>query len=326
MNTNTRPSKLKQDIVIPDLTGKLAVVTGANSGIGFGVTERLAGAGAEVILAIRNADKGKTALADLKAALPDANLAIELVDLADLSSIRAFAERLNGQGRPIHILVNNAGVMAPPTRHTTRDGFELQFGANHLGHFALTAGLLPLLRKAGSARVTTLSSGLSTIGKIHFDDLEWEHRYSAQRAYAQSKLANLLFAFELDRQSQRHHWGILSNAAHPGATFTNLQTAGPNMGTAKSDMGLGMRLTTAIPGLWQEIPQGALPTLFAATSPDGVGGAYYGPDGLGEMSGMPKLARVPRQARNKETAEQLWHVSEQLTGLNFPTGEHAHSK
>jgi NAD(P)-dependent dehydrogenase (short-subunit alcohol dehydrogenase family) len=311
----------KRDIDIPDQTGTLAVVTGANSGIGLGVTRRLAMAGAEVILAVRNRDKGRQAAKELLAENPRARLSIEQIDLASLQSVKDFAARLNAASRPITTLVNNAGVMAPPTRHTTSDGFELQFGANYLGHFALTAGLLPLLQKAGSSRVVTLSSGVNHIGRINFDDLQWERRYSPWLAYAQSKLADLLFAIELNRRSLAHGWGIISNAAHPGATVTNLQTSGPNLGKTTSGMGLGMRISRLIPGFWQEIPQGCLPALFAATSPRAVGGGYYGPDGFGEMTGMPKPARIPRRARDEDTARRLWEVSERLTQVQFPTAD-----
>jgi NAD(P)-dependent dehydrogenase (short-subunit alcohol dehydrogenase family) len=307
----------RRDIDIPDLTGTLAVVTGANSGLGLGITRRLAAAGAEVILAVRNPQKGQQAVQDLLAENPRAKLSIELIDLASLHSVGEFVAQLNAAGRPVNLLVNNAGVMMPPTRHTTVDGFELQFGANHLGHFALTGGLLPLLRKAGSSRVTTMSSGMNHLGSIRFDDLQWQRGYVPAFAYGQSKLANLLFARELNRLSLEHAWGILSNAAHPGATHTNLQTSGPSLGKTGGSAGLGMRMATLIPGLWQEIPQGVLPALYAATCPAALGGAYYGPDGFFEMTGMPKLAVLPGKAKNAATARKLWQVSEQLTGVHF---------
>jgi NAD(P)-dependent dehydrogenase (short-subunit alcohol dehydrogenase family) len=302
----------KPDIGVPDQSGKLALVTGANSGLGFGLARRLAAAGARVILAVRSPEKGEAAAQAIRAEFPRALLAVEALDLASLQSIRALAARLNAAGQPLDILVNNAGVMAPPRQATTADGFELQFGVNHLGHFALTTGLLPLLRQAGAARVVTMSSGVSHLGRINFGDLQSEKHYQPFLAYAQSKLANLLFAFELNRRSQAGGWGILSNAAHPGATYTNLQITGPNLGTGKTSHGLGMRLTGLIPGLWQEVPQGCLPALFAATSPRAAGGAYYGPDGFLEMTGGPRLAWVPRQARDERVAARLWQVSERL--------------
>jgi NAD(P)-dependent dehydrogenase (short-subunit alcohol dehydrogenase family) len=206
--------------------------------------------------------------------------------------------------------------MTPPTRHTTADGFELQFGTNHLGHFALTGRLLPLLRKGNTPRVVTLSSTAARLGRINFDDLQWERRYRGIGSYGQSKLANLLFAIELDRRGDRHGWGILSAAAHPGATRTNLQSAGPNMGRAEGRESPLMRLGNRLP-MWQEVPQGALPTLYAATSPEAEGGAYYGPDGFMELRGAPTTAIVPRRARDEATAARLWEVSEDLTKVRF---------
>jgi len=308
------------DIDIPDQTGTLAVVTGANSGIGFGVSQRLAAAGAMVILAVRNRDKGNQAAQAIRADSPGAQVVVEQLDLASLASVEAFAARLLTRDQPINTLINNAGIMTPPTRHITTDGFELQLGTNYLGHFALTGRLLPLLRKAGSARVVTLSSLTNRIGAINFDDLQSEHSYRSQRAYGQSKLATLLFAMELNRRSVRSGWGIRSNAAHPGATLTNLQTTGPTLGRGSSTLleRLGMRLTRMIPGFWQEIAQGALPTLYAATSPLALGGGYYGPGGFAELTGMPAVARIPRRARNEQTAQRLWQVSEQLTSVSFP--------
>ena len=308
------------DIAIPDQTGTLAVVTGANSGIGFGVSQRLAAAGAMVILAVRNTDKGNQAAQAIRADSPDAQVVVEQLDLASLASVEAFAARLLTRDQPIHTFINNAGIMTPPTRHITTDGFELQLGTNYLGHFALTGRLLPLLRKAGSARVVTLSSLTNRIATINFDDLQSEHSYRPQRAYGQSKLATLLFAMELNRRSLRYDWGIRSNAAHPGATLTNLQTTGPTLGRGSSTLleRLGMRLTRMIPGFWQEIAQGALPTLYAATSPVAIGGGYCGPGGFAELTGMPAVARIPRRARNEKTAERLWQVSEQLTSVSFP--------
>src|SRR6266446_3062405 len=313
------------DIDIPDQSGTLAVVTGANSGIGFGVSQRLAAAGAMVILAVRNTDKGNQAAQAIRADSPDAQVVVEQLDLASLASVKAFAARLLTRDQPIHTFINNAGIMTPPTRHITTDGFELQLGTNYLGHFVLTGRLLPLLRKAGSARVVTLSSLTNRIATINFDDLQSEHSYRPQRAYGQSKLATLLFAMELNRRSLRYDWGIRSNAAHPGATLTNLQTTGPTLGRGSSTLleRLGMRLTRMIPGFWQEIAQGAFPTLYAATSPLAVGGGYYGPGGFAELTGTPAPARIPRKAQDENTARRLWQVSEELTGVHFPPGHAA---
>src|ERR1700758_3185779 len=201
---------------VPDLSGRLAVVTGSNSGLGFGLARRLSAAGADVVMAIRNRAKGEAAIDEIRATVPNAKLTIKPLDLSSLAGVAALGEELNADGRPIDILVNNAGVMTPPQRDTTTDGFELQFGSNHLGHFALTAHLLPLLRAAGQARVVSLSSLAARQGRIHFDDPQFEKSYTPMGAYGQSKLAVLMFARELDRRSTEAGWGIVSNAAHPG--------------------------------------------------------------------------------------------------------------
>src|SRR5215207_5890666 len=205
-------------VTVPDLSGKLAVVTGSNSGLGLGLTARLSAAGADVIMAIRNRAKGESAVEQIRATVPTAKLTIKSLDLSSLASVRALGEELNAEGRPIDILINNAGIMQPPQRETTEDGFELQFGGNHLGHFALTGSLLPLLRAADNPRVTSLSSLAARMGGINFDDLQWEKRYSPTAASAQSKPANLLFPLERDRRTRTGGWEILSTAAPPGLT------------------------------------------------------------------------------------------------------------
>jgi NAD(P)-dependent dehydrogenase (short-subunit alcohol dehydrogenase family) len=305
------------DIEIPDQSGRLSVVTGANSGIGLETARRLAGAGAEVVLAVRSADKGEQALTDIRTTTPGAEVSTAALDLSDLGSIRRFADGLRARGTPIDLLINNAGVMAVPKRSTTADGFELQLGTNHFGHFALTGQLLPLLRAASAPRVVTVSSGAHRIGKIPFDDLQSERRYGRWSAYGRSKLANLLFAFELQRRSTSGDWGLLSNAAHPGSTRTNLQAAGRNLGSDSHGTGM-VGAVMNLPGMSQAAPQGALPTLFAATSPDAHGGAYYGPGGFAELTGSPAPAHISRRARDEETAARLWKVSEDLTDVHFP--------
>jgi NAD(P)-dependent dehydrogenase (short-subunit alcohol dehydrogenase family) len=305
---------------VPDLSGRLAVVTGANSGLGFGLTRRLSAAGADVVMAIRNRAKGEAAIDEIRATVPNAKLTIKLLDLSSLAGVAALGEELNADGRPIDILVNNAGVMTPPQRDTTTDGFELQFGSNHLGHFALTAHLLPLLRAADQARVVSLSSLAARQGRIHFDDLQFEKSYTPMRAYGQSKLAVLMFARELDRRSKEAGWGIVSNAAHPGLTKTNLQISGPSRGRAKPSTmerlyTLSWRLT---PFLWQEIDEGILPALYAATSPQAEGGAFYGPHGIYEAAGGGvTAAKVPARARDDADCRRLWEISERLTGVNY---------
>jgi NAD(P)-dependent dehydrogenase (short-subunit alcohol dehydrogenase family) len=308
-------------VTVPDLSGKLAVVTGSNSGLGFGLARRLSAAGADVVMAIRSHAKGEAAIEQIRATVPDAKLTIKALDLSSLASVAALGEQLNADGRPIDILVNNAGVMTPPERDTTDDGFELQFGSNHLGHFALTAHLLPLLRAADRARVVSLSSlAARQSGKIHFDDLQFEKSYTPMQAYGQSKLAVLMFARELDRRSREAGWGIVSNAAHPGLTKTNLQISGPSHGRARPALmeqlyKLSWRLT---PFLWQEIDEGILPALYAATSPEASGGAFYGPHGIYEAAGGGvTLAKVPARARDDADSRRLWEVSEQLTGVSY---------
>jgi NAD(P)-dependent dehydrogenase (short-subunit alcohol dehydrogenase family) len=308
-----------QDVDVPDLTGKLAVVTGANSGIGFGLTSRLARAGADVVLAIRNRQKGEDAIARIRADLPGARLEIRRLDLSSLESVATLGAELNRDGRPIDIVVNNAGIMTPPRRDVTEDGFELQFGSNYLGHFALTAHLLPLLRAAATPRVTMLSSITAQWGRIDFDDLQSERRYRPSRAYGTSKLAIMLFARELDRRSAANGWGIRSNVAHPGATITNLQITGPTHrgGTARISRTWN-RFAYRVGWMWQHVDSGILPALYAATSPDAQGGAYYGPDGFLGMTGTAAPARFPRRALDDTVAARLWEVSERLTGAAFP--------
>lgn len=307
-----------KDIDIPDQTGKLAVVTGANSGIGLETARRLAEAGAQVVLAVRNPTKGAEAVADIRSADPAVRVVAEPLDLSSLASVEEFAGLMATRDQPIDLLVNNAGIMAVPEREETADGFELQLGTNHLGHFALTGRLLPLLQRAPDARVVTLSSTAARMGKMNFDDLQSERKYGAWRAYGQSKLADLLFALELARRSAAAGWNLMSNGAHPGSTHTNLQSTGRNLGKESGGNGM-IGFFMRFPGVSQLPPQGALPTLYAATSPDAVNGGYYGPDGFQEMNGLPKPARIPRRALDEADAAELWTRAEELTGVSFPT-------
>jgi NAD(P)-dependent dehydrogenase (short-subunit alcohol dehydrogenase family) len=308
-------------VTVPDLSGKLAIITGANSGLGFGLARRLSAAGADVVMAIRTKAKGEKAIEEIRATVPDAKLTIKSLDLSSLAAVAALGEQLNAEGRPIDILINNAGVMTPPERDTTADGFELQFGSNHLGHFALTGHLLPLLRAAKDARVVSLSSLAARTGRMHFDDPQFEKSYAPMSAYGQSKVAVLMFARELDRRSREAGWGILSNAAHPGLTKTNLQISGPSHGREKP--ALMQRLYTAswrwAPFLWQEIDDGILPALYAAATPHAQGGAFYGPRGFYEAAGGGvTLAKVSKAASNDADSRRLWELSEQLTGVSYP--------
>ncbi len=301
---------------VPDQTGRLVVVTGANSGTGKEAAKRLAGAGADVILAVRTPAKGEQARDEILAAHPAARLEVRRLDLADLGSVRDFADGLHADGRPLDVLVNNAGVMAPPRRMTTADGFELQLGTNFLGPFALTVRLLPLLLAAPAPRVATMSSGLATIGRIRLDDLQWERRrYQTWLAYAQSKLADLLSARHLAAVATERGWRLASTAAHPGYTRTNLQTAGASLGQDKPRHAFGTRLSF-LPT--QEAEQGAEPLLFAAADPGAVNGGYYGPTGRFGLVGPTGPARLPGQARKPDLAARLWTTSEQLTGVALP--------
>ncbi|WP_066902570.1 SDR family oxidoreductase [Millisia brevis] len=299
---------------VPDLTGRLAVVTGANSGLGLEMTRRLAGAGAEVILAVRNQQKGEAAIADVTTSVPDATLSLRHLDLASLRSVHDTATTLLEEDRPIDILVNNAGVMAPPTRQATEDGYELQFGANYLGHYALTVDLLPLLRANGGARVTTISSLAAHAGRLTWDDLQSAGGYNRMRAYGLSKLADLVFARELARRSAAEGWRIISTAAHPGGTRTNLLDAGPTLGRGRHPViGTIFDLGNRAPGILQDVADGALPGLYAATSPDVAADGYYGPTGPFEVGGGGvRPARLPRAARNDADGPRLWEVSEGL--------------
>jgi len=296
---------------IPQRNGGLGVITGSTEGIGFEDALALAAAGWSVMVMGRNAQKGSHAIARIQQTNPNAKVSFEKIDLADLSSIKAFASRMLSNGRAIDLLINNAGVMTPPKRLETVDGFELQFGTNHLGHFALTAQLLPLLRKSSDARVVTVSSIANREGIINFDDLQSESSYAPGKAYSQAKLANLMFALELQRQSKKHGWGIQSMASHPGVSRTNLLITGAGRWSVA-----GMA-RTFLPFLFQPSAQGALPTLYAATSPEAKGAVYYGPNKMIETRGFPAIAKIPGQAEDLNVATKLWEVSQALTKVDF---------
>jgi NAD(P)-dependent dehydrogenase (short-subunit alcohol dehydrogenase family) len=305
------------DIEVPDLHGTLAVVTGGSDGLGLGIATRLSRAGADVIIPVRNAAKGKAAAARIGGAV-----SVRTLDLASLSSVAELADQLNADGRPINLLVNNAGVMAPPVRQTTGDGYELQFQTNYLGHYALTARILPLLI-AGQARVTTQTSLAVLPGRIDFADLHGARSYSAWRSYNQSKLATMLFALELERRSQADGWGVTSNVAHPGLTSTNLQEAGPNIGrTRRSPMATVFKRTRALGWPVQTVDRGILPALYAATSPHAAGGEFYGPRGLVQLTGAPRRLRVYRSGGDEAVAARLWDVSAELAGVAFAVRGH----
>jgi NAD(P)-dependent dehydrogenase (short-subunit alcohol dehydrogenase family) len=298
---------------IPSQTGRLAIVTGATGGLGYETALELARAGAEVVVAARNVAKGRDAVERIQREVAGAKVRFGLLDLASLTSIEAFAEGLLAERRFLDLLINNAGVMALPTRQVTADGFEMQLGTNHLGHFALTGRLLPLLRLGRGARVVNVSSLMHKMGaSIHFDDLQMEKKYTPNGAYAQSKLANLLFTFELQRKSDAGGWGLLSDAAHPGASSTDLIANGP--GAERFPHTLAPMFVRWI---GQNAAAGAWPTLYAATAPQAKPMGYYGPNGLFELKGDVASAAVSRQAQDVGLAERFWKVSEQLTGVRF---------
>lgn len=297
---------------IPDQSGRTAVVTGANSGLGLITARELARKGAHVVIACRNLDKGAEAQRQIETATPSGSVEVEELDLASLDSVRSFAERFRAKGSALDLLINNAGVMAPPRRETA-DGFELQFGTNHLGHFALTAQLIGEMDGRADARVVTVSSGAHRGGRIDFDDLNWDKRYSRWRAYCRSKLANLLFALELGRRLRAAGSPIKSLGAHPGYSATNLQSA-----AAPTVDRLIMVVTNKL--FAQSAEMGALSILYAATSPDAESGMYVGPDGLAEQRGYPKPVGMSSAARDEDLARRLWEVSEQLTGVKFESG------
>jgi NAD(P)-dependent dehydrogenase (short-subunit alcohol dehydrogenase family) len=292
---------------IPDQSGRLAVVTGANSGLGLVTARELARSGAAVVLAARNTPKGEQAAASINEAVPGADVRVQELDLADLGSVRSFAETLDSDR--LDLLINNAGLMAPP-RRLTKDGFESQFGTNHLGHFALTGLLMPRLLAASEPRVVTVSSTAHRAGQIDFDDLQRERKYNNWRAYGQSKLANLMFCFELQRRATEAGTSLRSMAAHPGYARTNLQFAAPTT-RDKAVMAVTNLLFA------QSAEMGALPTLYAATFPDLPGGTFVGPGGLMEQRGHPKVVTAAGKAYDEDTWRRLWEISEELTGVHY---------
>ena len=297
---------------IPSLSGKTAVVTGATGGLGYETAMALAGAGAIVILTGRNDAKGLRAIEGICERFPNALIAYEHLDLASLSSVADFARRFAAGNEQLDLLVNNAGVMALPKRQQTEDGFEMQLGTNYLGHYALTARLLPQLRRAKASRVVNLSSLAHRSGAINFDDLQGKRSYRPWRAYCQSKLAMLMFALELQRRSLTAGWGVTSLAAHPGYARTDLISNGPGANTLSWRVGRWLQ-----PLISQSAAEGALPTLFAATSPAAEPGGYYGPNGFYELKGPPAPTKIMPQAKDFAAAAMLWDVSATLTGVSF---------
>ncbi|UMB70641.1 SDR family oxidoreductase [Mycobacterium paraterrae] len=305
------------DIAIADLSGKRALVTGASDGLGLRIAARLVGAGAEVVMPVRNSTKGEAAVAQICEQHPGARVYLESLDLSSLASIGALGDKLRAQGAPIHILINNAGVMTPPDRQSTVDGFELQFGTNHLGHFALTAHLLPLL-SAGRARVTSQTSIAARSGAINWADLQWAETYDGMRAYRQSKIAVGLFGLELSRRSKAAGWGITSNIAHPGVAPTSLLAARPEVGRTRDTVGVRViRVLSARGLIVGTVDSANLPALMAATSPDAEDGGFYGPTWLGNAGGPPGVQKLWGPLRDTDSASRLWALSENLSGISF---------
>lgn len=292
---------------VPSQRGRIAVITGANTGLGLETARILAAHDAHVVLAVRNLDKGKEAAGRIGATAPGATVTVQQLDLSSLASVREAAAELKANHPTIDLLINNAGVMYTPQSRTA-DGFELQFGTNHLGHFALTGLLFDNIAAAPGSRIVNVSSiGHRIRARIHFDDLGLERNYNRVAAYGQSKLANLLFTYELQRRLSGRTTSAL--AAHPGGSATELVRHLP---------GPLLRITEAVgPFLFQSAAMGALPTVRAATDPSAIGGQYYGPDGLGEVRGYPKVVGSSAQSHDPELASRLWTVSEELTGVTF---------
>jgi NAD(P)-dependent dehydrogenase (short-subunit alcohol dehydrogenase family) len=299
---------------VPSQAGRRFIITGSNSGTGREATRRLAAAGAHILMAVRTPTKGEDARREILAESPNADLEVRKLDLADLGSVRAFAASVLADRKPVDVLVNNAGVMAPPKRFTTADGFELQLGSNFLGPFALTMLLLPRILESSRPRVATMSSFVANFGRIDFDDLQREHNYQPYTAYGQSKLADMLFAEQLARIATERGWSLLSTVAHPGYTRTNLQSAGANLGREGALKPPVRR--TIVPS--QEVTQGAEPLLFAAADPAVEQGGYYGPSRAFGLIGPTKKTSLPRSARRVGVSGKLWAVAEELTGTSLP--------
>lgn len=304
---------------LPDLKGRLALVTGAASGIGYETAAALAGRGAEVILADRNEIGGAVAVQRIREQTSGAHVEFRALDLADLSLIRRFADTLRAEGRPLHLLANVAGILPPVRRSTTRDGFELKFGINVLGHYALTGQLLPLLLQAPAARVLNVSSLVQRTGRIHFDDLQAERGYEPQRAYGQAKLACLMLALELHERARTADSTLQSLAAHPGIARTALGSDRRQQSGHRWRDHLEERIQALVfRWLGQSPAEGALPLLYAAADPAAASGGFYGPDGFGEFRGAPTAVRPSKAALDSDARGRLWACCEQLTGVRYP--------
>lgn len=303
---------------VPDLTGRSVLVTGAAGGLGFETARALAQHGAQVLLADRNAEGGRTAVKRIRSSYTGARVRFLPLDLSSLQAVRAFGTALVARGQPLDVLVNNAGINSIGARQTSVDGHELTFAIGHLGHYLLTGLLLPLLHAAEAPRVVTVSSLVHGRGRIDWDDLQMQRRYDAQRAYNQTKLANLLFALEFQRRIDDAGGKIRSIAAHPGVARTAIGASRKDLGQFRAaDHLVTALLAVVMPLLGQPAAAGALPILYAATAREARGGAFYGPDGLGEMKGFPQEAVIRPQGRDEAAAARLWRATEEVTGLRY---------
>lgn len=305
------------DIAIPDLTGKRVVLTGGSDGMGLVIATRLAAAGADLVLPVRNPRKGEAAIGAIREHSPDATVSLRSLELSSLDSIAALGETLSQEGDPIHVFIGNAGIMNPPERQTTKDGFELQFGTNHLGHAALIGHLMPLLRE-GHARVTLQLSIAANQGSVNWDDPNWEHSYDSMGAYSQSKIAYGLFGLELERRSKKAGWGITANLSHPGVAPTNLLAARPEIGRAEAVPARRLITTLSRLGIMGTVSTAALPALMAATTPGDQGGKFYGPDGFRGLGGRPAEQPLYSRLRSAEDASRMWGLTQELTHVPFP--------
>jgi len=305
------------DITVPDLTGRRALVTGASDGVGVHIAERLARAGATVLLPVRNAAKGRAAADRIHEAVPGARLDVRTLDLSSLGSVEALADDLLREGEPLHVLIGNAGLMTPPERKASADGFELQLATNHLGHAALVGRLLPLLRE-GRAHVTSQVSIAANRNAVHWEDLSWERSYDPFKAYSSSKIAFGLFAMELQRRSEAGGWGLRSNLSHPGVSPTNLLASQPELGRTGDSTEVKVIRVLARLGIAGTPRSAALPAVLAATSPEARGGRLYGPRGLGHIGGRPAEQSVYSRLTSEADGRRIWDVTRELTGVDLP--------
>lgn len=311
-------SRKPTDITIPDLTGKRVVLTGGSDGMGLVIATRLAAAGADLILPVRNPRKGEAAIATIRKSAPDATVSLRSLELSSLESVAALGDTLRREGDPIHVFIGNAGIMNPPDRQTTKDGFELQFGTNHLGHAALIGHLLPPLRD-GNARVTLQLSIAANQGAVNWEDPNWERSYDSMGAYSHSKIAFGLFGLELDRRSKAHGWGITANLSHPGVAPTSLLDVRPEIGRTEALPSRRLITTLSRLGIMGTVQSAGLPALMAATTPGDQGGKFYGPNGLLGLGGRPAEQTLYPRLRSPEDAKRMWDLTQQLVRVQLPS-------